>query len=76
MIAFVTFVDHFAKRSSKLIGLGIHLIITVLFTVAFLYFADFAFGMDSKSDLETLFNFISTVKGICFEEMVILLEPL
>ena len=50
MISFVALVDHFAhKLKSKMASIAVLLIIAAMFTAAFLFFADFAFGMGGKN---------------------------
>lgn len=48
MISFVVLIDHISKRSSKLVGIIIPLVICAIFTASFLFFADFAFGMSGN----------------------------
>jgi dolichyl-phosphate-mannose-protein mannosyltransferase len=49
MITFVVLVDEFAKRVPKAIGQILLGAIGLLFTLAFVYFKDFSFGMQGPA---------------------------
>jgi dolichyl-phosphate-mannose--protein O-mannosyl transferase len=42
-------VDQFQKRLPKVIGWGIMLSIALSFTISFIFFADFSFGMQGSA---------------------------
>jgi dolichyl-phosphate-mannose--protein O-mannosyl transferase len=49
MIAFVVLVDEFAKRIPKVAGQLMLFGIGLLFTITFIYFKDFVFGMQGSA---------------------------
>lgn len=62
MISFVALADHFASRTrSKIVAISIHVIIGLLFTATFLFFADFAFGMGGIISLQMIVSFFCLI---------------
>jgi dolichyl-phosphate-mannose-protein mannosyltransferase len=49
MIAFVVLVDEFAKRIPKIAGQMVLAVFGIIFTVTFIYFKDFVFGMQGPA---------------------------
>ena len=49
IITLTVTVDHFAKKLPKVLGLGLLIGVGLVCTATFLYFADFAFGMNTSA---------------------------